>query len=126
MSTLPRWKKVRKSKHVTEECYWRGEHCWYASTLRKTVKDAGLKPFSFPVALFDVSKLHFSIDSTTDFIGNMKKTLEADYKKPIILDDHGMVADGIHSLCRAILEGKPTIMAYRLLAMPESDITKNG
>ena len=55
----------------------------------------------------------------------MKRVLEADYEKyPIILDNYGNVADGNHRICHAILDGKTSVLAYRLQTMPEPDFIK--
>lgn len=58
-----------------------------------------------------------------DFIFQVNRTLNANYTKyPIILDNFGQVADGWHRICKAILDGKKTIKAYRITEMPKPDI----
>lgn len=105
-----------------ESRYNRGKKWWYASTLLKACHDAGLEPFEYPVACYDMAQRYFSLDNMDDFVWQMKRTLEADYNKfPIILDDFGQIADGNHRLCHAILDGKSTVLAYRLLKMPPPD-----
>lgn len=108
-----------------ESHYNRGDKWWNASTLLRACKEQGLEPFEYPVACYDMSVKYFELNNTDDFIWQMKRVLEADYKKyPIILDDYGQVADGNHRLCHAILDGKATVLAYRLQNMPPPDFVK--
>ena len=52
---------------------------------------------------------------------------DADYVKyPIILDDLGQVADGNHRIAHAILDGKKSILAYRLINMPAPDYVETN
>lgn len=46
---------------------------------------------------------------------------EADLTYPIIIDHVGRVLDGMHRVCKALNQGLETILAYRLLEMPEPD-----
>lgn len=102
--------------------YQRGNKHWMATTLLRACHDQGLEPFEYPVACYDMTNRYFDLSNTDDFIWQMKRTLEADYEKyPIILDDFGQVCDGNHRICHAILDGKRTVLAYRLLSMPAPD-----
>ena len=107
-----------------ESQYKRGEKVWLATTLLRAVKDQKLKAFDYPLAAFNLLNLGFRLENTDDFIWQMKRTLNADYSHPIILDDYGQVADGFHRICHAILDGKTTIKAYRLKVMPSYDFTE--
>jgi hypothetical protein len=40
---------------------------------------------------------------------------------PIIIDPDGRVMDGMHRVCKALINGLKTIKAVKLLAMPEPD-----
>ena len=52
--------------------------------------------------------------------------MTCDINKPIILDDVGQVADGMHRIVKAISMDMEYIMAYRLTDMPTPDeITEN-
>lgn len=95
-----------------------------ATTLLRAVENQGLKTFDYPLAAFNLLNLGFRVENTDDFIWQMKRTLNADYNYPVILDDYGQVADGFHRICHAILDGKTTIKAYRLNAMPSCDYTE--
>lgn len=59
------------------------------------------------------------------FIFQCKRVNQCSLEYPIILDDVGQIADGYHRLCKAILEGKETIKAIRLLEMPAPDRVEN-
>ena len=96
-----------------------------ATTLLKAVHDQELEPFEYPEAAYDMSNRNFSLENMDDFCFQMKRVLGADYENnPIILDDLGQVADGNHRLCHAIIDGKSSVMAYRLVNMPEPDFTE--
>lgn len=108
-----------------ESRYQRGDKWWYASTLLRACHEAELEPFEYPVACYDMASKHFPLDNMDDFVWQMKRTLEADYENyPIILDDLGQVADGNHRICHAILDGKTSVLAYRLQTMPAPDFIK--
>ena len=105
-----------------ESKYQRGDKFWFATTLLRECQKQGLEPFEYPVACYDMSVNHFPVTCADDFIWQMKRTLEADYKKyPIIIDDLGQIADGNHRICHAILDGKTSVLAYRLITMPAPD-----
>ena len=63
---------------------------------------------------FECSQLH-------SFIFQCKRVRDCSLDYPIILDEVGQIADGYHRLCKAILEGRKTIKAIRLLEMPAPD-----
>ena len=103
--------------------YCRGKNTWNVSTLIDYVKNNKLKPFEIPLAAIPLLDLNFDVHNMDDFIFQVNRTLKADYTKyPIILDDFGQVADGWHRICKAILDGKKTIKAYRITEMPKPDI----
>lgn len=105
--------------------YERGGSRWMATTLLRACKEQELVPFEYPLAAYHLCDKVFRLDNMDDFIWQMKRTLDADYENyPIILDDYGQIADGNHRICKAILDGKKSIMAYRLLHMPAPDFTE--
>ena len=83
--------------------YRRGSTHWMATTLLRACEEQGLEPFEYPLAAYHLSDKCFRLDNMDDFIWQMKRTLDADYSKPIILD------------------GNRSIMAYRLQYMPKPD-----
>lgn len=105
-----------------ESHYKRYNKYWLATTLQKAVKDQELESFDYPVAAYDMSNRYFSLENMDEFCWQVRRTLAADYGSyPIILDDLGQIADGNHRLCHAIIDGVPTVKAYRLRKMPEPD-----
>lgn len=52
---------------------------------------------------------------------HVRLTNEVDTSYPIILGPDGRVMDGMHRVMRALLEGRTTIAARRLSALPEPD-----
>jgi hypothetical protein len=46
---------------------------------------------------------------------------ETDLAYPIILSASGRVMDGMHRVCKALLEGKPTVDAVKFTTDPEPD-----
>ena len=111
-----------KALTFEESSYVRGKKKWLATTLLRECHEKQLEPFEVPLASLDLSIMPFSVDSLDSFIWQMKRCMGADYEQhPIILDDLGQIADGNHRICKAILEGRRTILAYRLQEMPEPD-----
>ena len=54
---------------------------------------------------------------------HMALVRDTDLKYPIILCDKGRLMDGMHRIVKALLEGRETILAVRLVPMPEPDFT---
>ncbi len=52
---------------------------------------------------------------------NCRRINDTSLEKPIILNADGSLMDGGHRLCKALLEGKRTIMAVQFTTMPEPD-----
>lgn len=46
---------------------------------------------------------------------------ETDLAYPIILSSSGRVMDGMHRVCKALLENRPTVAAVRFVKDPEPD-----
>ena len=105
----------------SESVYTRGREHWMAATLYRECHNQCLEPFELPLAGLDLSVLHFSVSSMDEFIWQMKRCMDCDIEIPIILDNLGQIADGAHRICRAIVEGRKTILAYRLQTMPPCD-----
>lgn len=53
--------------------------------------------------------------------GHVHLIQAADLAWPIILCPAGRVMDGMHRVVRALVEGRPSVLAYRLPALPEPD-----
>ncbi|MEL7184943.1 MAG: hypothetical protein AAFN50_00735 [Pseudomonadota bacterium] len=62
-------------------------------------------------------------DSPTcrSLLNHMRLIEEADLSFPIIVDSNGRVMDGMHRVCKALVEGKDTIVAARFTSLPAPD-----
>ena len=102
-----------------------GEVCvWLTRRLWELSKD--LPVFEYEVSSFD------GFDKDVWFGSQhkptVKKVLEhylkiekANFKYPIIVSRDGMILDGVHRLCRALLDGRKTIPAVKFEIDPEPD-----
>ena len=102
------------------------EICKYyckAETLYNYVKKKKLKPFKLPLAGVDLSKAYKPFDNYNldSIIYQIKRVNNCDIKIPIILDNIGQIADGLHRVVKAISMDMEYIMAYRLTDMPTPD-----
>jgi hypothetical protein len=59
--------------------------------------------------------------SVRDMVGHFRLMLEADPSYPIIIDPDGGVMDGMHRVARALAEGRESVPARRLRALPPPD-----
>jgi hypothetical protein len=73
-----------------------------------------LKPFNCPLAALSLSDKIWDQANVFALAFHVKKVMEADLSKPIILDWNGDVADGRHRIIRALVDGKTTIRAVRM------------
>lgn len=94
---------------------------WMAETLYEFCKKEKYQEFEIPLAGINLNGLFFNLDTMDIFVWQMKRVLDCDLKYPIILDDEGCICDGWHRVCKALLEGKKTIKAIRMLEMPKTD-----
>lgn len=111
-----------------ESGYERGKYYWKAQTLYNYVKKKKLKPFKLPLSGIDLSKAYKPFDNYNldSIIYQIKRVNNCDIKIPIILDNIGQIADGLHRVVKAISMDMEYIMAYRLTDMPTPDeITEN-
>lgn len=106
--------------NYAENEYSDGTNVWSALKLHKAAE--GLPTFEVPLASINLSGYPWGESiNTNSLIYHFKRIQEADLKYPIIYDDEGIIADGWHRICKAILERKQTITAVRLNKMPEPD-----
>jgi len=93
-------------------------YTWSALTLIEASKEC--EEFDMPLAGINLTHPAWGIKTIKDFIYQAKRCERVgDY--PIILTDEGVICDGLHRICRAILAGKETIKAKRLQTMPSAD-----
>lgn len=98
---------------------YNGKH-WDMDTLLSAAK-------GLPVYDLQLSALNLSNNPWGEFIPimdllyHMKRIKEADLSYPIIQTPDGIICDGWHRVCKAILQGETTIKAVRLRVMPNPD-----
>lgn len=102
------------------ECH-RGDKVWKAQTLYDFAKAKEYPILDMPLWNIDLTAEPFECNQLHHFIFQMKRVNDCSLDYPIILDEVGQIVDGYHRLCKAILEGKETIKAIRLLEMPAPD-----
>lgn len=91
---------------------------WSVPTLIQYCKDKNYPIFKMPLACVDISYLPWNIKNTDDFIWHMKRVNKVDTEYPIIITNLGIIADGYHRICKAMLDGKSEINAIRMVDMP--------
>lgn len=104
-----------------ESEFVRGNKVWRAETLYLFAKAKEYPVLDLPLWAVDLTDKAFSADNLSQFIFQCKRVQECSLDYPIILDDCGQIADGYHRVCKAIIEGRETIKAIRLEAMPAPD-----
>ena len=106
--------------NLSEEDYIRDKYKWKTSQLIDFCEENKYPVFKAPVACFDLSFLPFTVNSLDEFIMQCKRVQDTDLKYPIIIDEHGIIANGYHRLAKAILEGKTEIDCIRMEKMPNN------
>lgn len=104
-----------------ESEFVRGNKVWRAETLYLFAKAKGYPVLDLPLWAVDLTDKAFLADNLSQFIFQCKRVQDCSLDYPIILDDCGQIADGYHRVCKAIIEGRETIKAIRLEAMPAPD-----
>lgn len=104
-----------------ESEYHRGNKIWNAKTLYDFATLMAYPIMDMPLWNIDLTAEPFECEQLHQFIFQCKRVLDCSLEYPIILDDVGQIADGYHRLCKAILDGRETIKAIRLLEMPTPD-----
>lgn len=113
---------MRKQYHFRPSA--RGLHAWDVDRLIELTADLP----SEDVALSALNEVdtdywfdHGYAPTVRAVVGHVRLVNGADLSYAIILDPEGRVMDGMHRVARALLEGRSTITAKRLTAMPPPD-----
>lgn len=94
---------------------------WDDATLRDAAK--GLEEFKLPLIGIDINNMPWRLSNIGSFLYHAKRVEECSLDYPIILGPLGEIIDGWHRIAKAILSGKETIKAVRLVQMPQPDET---
>lgn len=106
--------KVDVSKsYPLQEYYSIGDKERYSvARLIDAAKDCEV--FDMPLAGIDLDYRIWRDANMLELALHVKKVMDADLTKPIILDWNGCLADGRHRVIKALIEGRRTIKAVRL------------
>lgn len=75
-----------------------------------------VEPFNCPIAALDISGAPWDECNLLGLADHVRRVNEADLSIPIILDNQGRIADGRHRVIKAIMQGKTTIPAKRIMS----------
>jgi hypothetical protein len=113
---------MRKQYH-----FWPGERgldAWDVDQLIELTKDAPIEE----VVLTDLPEIDSaywfdSSDAPTvrKIVEHFRLMQEVDLSYPIIIGPDNRIMDGMHRVARALVEGRKTITAVRLLKVPDPD-----
>jgi len=113
---------MRKQYH-----FWPGERgldAWDVDRLIEVTKDAPIEE----VVLTDLPEIDSvywfdSSDAPTvrKIVGHFRLMQKVDLSYPIIIGPDNRIMDGMHRVARALVEGRKTITAVRLLKVPDPD-----
>ena len=103
-------------------------HIWLVDRLWHLSSE--LEPFDYEVADFDgLDEDHWYCGVNTPTIRSViehaQRMQKADLSWPIILSETGLVMDGIHRICKACLDGQPTVRAVRFAVTPAPDVIED-
>lgn len=104
--------------NIRESNYFAGETGYRVVDLHELAK--GLPKFEIPLQGIDINVRPWGEPNINSFCYHVKRIEKCNFEYPIILTPSGFICDGWHRVVKAIIEGKETITAVRLLTMPES------
>lgn len=119
-------KKLPKVKidtiKLTENYYENSGYRYSAVKLIEHSKE--FEVFDLPLIGINLSTSAWQIDNMDDFIHHAKRCVDTNLDHPIIIDHLGVICDGWHRVCKAIILGRTSIKAIRLETMPDYDSYK--
>ena len=108
---------------LSENTYHAGDSVWIVSNLIEHAKN--LEPFDLPLAaIYCGVEVWAPVKSPYVFAQHMRRVLDVDTSKPVILDEEGFIMDGWHRVVRALIDGKTIIPAVRFEKTPPPDYVK--
>lgn len=115
---------MRKQYHFWPAEIGEGLDAWDVHRLIRLTRDLPVKRVAVD-AIWEVDTDYWSDaasgPSVRRVLAHMRAVLDVDTSYPIILGYDGRVMDGMHRICRAILDGRTTIDAVQLESHPEPD-----
>lgn len=116
--------KLSQNKYI--EWIDNTKHVWDVSSLIKHVEENKYEEFDLPLAGISLDLLPWKVADILDYIRHYKRISVADLNFPILLSDRGIICDGWHRICKALIEGKENIKAIRIQEMPEAHIEESS
>lgn len=115
-----------QTQGLAENTYRSDNNIWSASNLIQQCKEKEYPIFDLPLAGIDLSYSPWtSLSNVKQIANHFKRVQLANLDYPVILDDHGYIADGWHRIVKALVDGKSTIKAIRIQEMPQPDGVEN-
>nr|DAO36449.1 MAG TPA: hypothetical protein [Bacteriophage sp.] len=115
-----------QTQGLAENTYRSDNNIWSASNLIQWCKEKEYTIFDLPLAGIDLSYSPWtSLSNVKQIANHFKRVQLANLDYPVILDDHGYIADGWHRIVKALVDGKSTIKAIRIQEMPQPDGVEN-
>lgn len=115
-----------QTQGLAENTYRSDNNIWSASNLIQWCKEKEYPIFDLPLAGIDLSySPRTSLSNVKQIANHFKRVQLANLDYPVILDDHGYIADGWHRIVKALVDGKSTIKAIRIQEMPQPDGVEN-
>ena len=108
---------------LADNTHSHNDNVWIVSNLIERAK--GLEAFDLPLAaVYAGSPVWDPVSSPYEMAQHMRRVLDVDTSKPVILDQEGFIMDGWHRVVRALIDGKATIKAVRFDVTPPPDHTR--
>lgn len=105
--------------HLRENSFKRNNKSYRVVDLIEAAKD--LDVFDLPICGIDIAVAPWGNQNIRSFVYHMERVNNANLDYPVILDNEGYICDGWHRVSKAMLLGKITIKAKRLIVMPEPE-----
>lgn len=106
--------------NVRESNYVAGDTEYRVVDLHTLAKD--LPVFDIPLIGLDLDVTPWGTNNMLSFCYHVKRMNKSDFEYPIILTPAGYICDGWHRVAKAVMEGRETIKAVRLLVMPQPEV----
>lgn len=102
-----------------------GIDAWRVERLIELSKDLSIQEID-PHEVAELRENHWylhqsSVPSPHSIMEHVRLIRDCDLTCPVILDSNGRVMDGMHRICKAVLEGRSKIPAVQFAQDPEAD-----
>lgn len=106
-----------KQVGLSDNRYRDGKRYWAVTNLIELARD--LPVFELPLCAVHVgTHVWTPIESAKQLAEHVRRVMDVDTTRPVILDDEGFIMDGWHRVVRAMIDGRSTIPAVRFEETP--------